>query len=74
MIPLRNPRGANTRFVSLKASSMPAAESEVNYWIHQAGSHCNAKANPFFKVRLTSSQVSFTARAMLGWLAYSARA
>jgi hypothetical protein len=61
MIPLRNPRNAATRFVASKASSMPAAERDVNYWIQRAGSHCTAKENPFFTVRLTNSQVSFTA-------------
>jgi hypothetical protein len=61
MIPLRNPRNAATRFVTSKASSMPAAERDVNYWIQRAGSHCTAKENPFFTVRLTNSQVSFTA-------------
>jgi hypothetical protein len=70
MIPLRNPGGANTRSAASKASSMPAAEREVNYWIQRAGSHGNAKENLFFTVRLTKSQVSFTARAMLGWLAF----
>jgi hypothetical protein len=61
MIPPRNPRDATTHFIAAKASSMPAAERDVNYWIHQAGSHCNAKENPFFTVMLTNSQVSFTA-------------